>query len=264
MWMSGERLLFASKCSITLGLAVLLGLLYNKENGYWSGLTVAISFSTGRQPTFTVANARAQGTVMGSIYGVLCSFVFQKFVDLWFLPLLPWIIFASFLKFSRMYGQPGGLSAAVGALLILGRKKYGAPSKFAIARITEAIIGLTCLIMVEVLLRPVRAATLAKIEISRCLMGLQDWIEGVAMDSHSISLRTYHQKLAFLVGGLETFVGEAELEPNFWFKPFHAGCYRKLLGSLSKMVDILAFTANQMEFSSREFSRLGAPGKDHS
>lgn len=118
--------------------------------------------------------------------------------------------------------------------------------------------------MVEVLLRPVRAATLAKIEISRCLMGLQDWIEGVAMDSHSISLRTYHQKLAFLVGGLETFVGEAELEPNFWFKPFHAGCYRKLLGSLSKMVDILAFTANQMEFSSREFSRLGAPGKDHS
>lgn len=98
MWMSGERLLFASKCSITLGLAVLLGLLYNKENGYWSGLTVAISFSTGRQPTFTVANARAQGTVMGSIYGVLCSFVFQKFVDLWFLPLLPWIIFASFLS----------------------------------------------------------------------------------------------------------------------------------------------------------------------
>lgn len=162
-----------------------------------------------------------------------------------------------------MYGQPGALSAAVGALLILGRRKYGPPTEFAIARITEAIIGLTCLIMVEVLLRPVRAATLAKVEILRCLVGLQDWIEGVVMPGlHSVSLRKYHQKLAFLVGELETFVGEAELEPNFWFKPFHSGCYRKLLGSLSKMVDILAFMAYQIEFSSRELSRLEAAGKD--
>lgn len=47
-----------------------------------------------------------------------------------------------------MYGQAGGISAAVGALLILGRKNYGPPIDFAIARITEAVIGIICFITV--------------------------------------------------------------------------------------------------------------------
>ncbi|GKV30018.1 hypothetical protein SLEP1_g38886 [Rubroshorea leprosula] len=233
-----ERLVFAFKCSISLGLAVLLGLIYTKKNGYWSGLTVAISFAAGRQATFTVANARAQGTAMGSIYGIICSFIFHKFVDLRFLPLLPWIIFSSFLRHSRMYGQVGGISAVIGALLILGRTNYGTPTEFGIDRITEATIGILCLIMVELLLQRVRAATLAKTELSRCLGLLQNCIEGIVLCT------------------------EAELEPNFWFKPFHSSCYHKLLGSLSKMADILLLLAYQIEFLSQESPRIGDARKE--
>ncbi|KAL5550000.1 hypothetical protein UlMin_000176, partial [Ulmus minor] len=79
---SSQSLIFALKCSVSLGLSVLFGLMYNTENGYWSGLTIAIGFVTGRQATFIVANARAQGTAMGSIYGLLCSFIFQRVYDL--------------------------------------------------------------------------------------------------------------------------------------------------------------------------------------
>ncbi|KAM2395655.1 hypothetical protein ACFX1X_032987 [Malus domestica] len=50
-------LIFALKCSLAIGFAVLFSLLYNKENGYWSRFTIAISFVTGRQATFTVTNA---------------------------------------------------------------------------------------------------------------------------------------------------------------------------------------------------------------
>ncbi|KAM1159435.1 hypothetical protein ACFX19_033177 [Malus domestica] len=78
-------LIFALKCSLAIGFAVLFSLLYNKENGY-----------------------------------------------------------------CRMYDQSGGISAATGALLILGRDNYGAPSEFAIVRIIEASIGLLCFLTVEI------------------------------------------------------------------------------------------------------------------
>ncbi|KAI5412333.1 hypothetical protein KIW84_057129 [Lathyrus oleraceus] len=57
---SYKGLIFAFKSSLSLGLAVLLVLLYDRNNAYWSGLTIAISFVTGRQPTFLVANSRGQ------------------------------------------------------------------------------------------------------------------------------------------------------------------------------------------------------------
>ncbi|KAK9289977.1 hypothetical protein L1049_008139 [Liquidambar formosana] len=253
---SSERLVFAIKCSLTLGLAVLIGLIYNKEEAYWSGLTIAISFVTGRQATFTLANARAQGTVMGSVYGVLGCFIFQKFVKMRFLLLFPWIIFTSFLKHSRMYGQAGGVSAVIGALLILGRKDYGTPSEFAIARIAEAFIGLSCFIMVEFILRPMRAATLAKSQLSRTLGALRECIKELALYDDQknmpvpllLALRAKQKKLKFNVNELEKFIGEAELEPSMWFLPFHGACYKNLFGSVSKMVDLLLFVAYKIEF----------------
>ncbi|XP_017976000.1 PREDICTED: uncharacterized protein LOC18597785 [Theobroma cacao] len=259
--LSSERLVFAIKCSFSLGLAVLLGLIYNKENGYWSGLTIAISFATGRQATFTMANARAQGTAMGSVYGILCCFIFQKLADLRFFLLLPWIIFTSFLRHSRMYGQAGGISAVIGALLILGRKNYGTPSEFAIARITEATIGLICFITVELLLHPARSATLAKTELSRTIGALQDCFEVIGLYDRQKEISTEQreklQKLKYHVSKLENFIAEAELEPNFWFLPFHCSCYKKLLSSLSKMADLLPFAIHQIEFLSQASQRLG-------
>ncbi|KAJ7972537.1 p-hydroxybenzoic acid efflux pump subunit aaeB [Quillaja saponaria] len=253
-WGNVQSFVFAFKCSLSLGLAVFLGLKYNKENGYWSGLTIAIGFVTGGQATFTVGNARAQGTAMGSVYGVLCGFIFQRFVYLRFLPLLPWIVFSCFLMHSRMHGQAGGISSVLGALLILGRENYGPPSRFAIARITEAIIGIICFTTVEILFNPSRAATLAKSELPQSLRALRDCIHFTFISpsqdkvaTNSSALRTKQKKLKYHVSQLEKFIIEAESEPNFWFLTFHGACYRRILESLSRMVDLLLIVAHTTE-----------------
>ncbi|KAL5549998.1 hypothetical protein UlMin_000174 [Ulmus minor] len=259
---SSQSLIFALKCSVSLGLSVLFGLMYNTENGYWSGLTIAIGFVTGREATFIVANARAQGTAMGSIYGVLCSFIFQRVYDLRFLPLLPWIVFTSFLIHSRTYGQAGAFSAAIGALLILGRKGYGAPSDFAIARLTEATIGLICFILVELLLNPARAATLAKAELSESIGLLRECMENIILRPHqknmsgSRKLREKQHQLKYHVDKLQHFISEAQMEPNFWFMPFQSASYGKLLGLLSRLVNLLHFVVYQIEFTSEISQRL--------
>ncbi|PSR98262.1 P-hydroxybenzoic acid efflux pump subunit AaeB like [Actinidia chinensis var. chinensis] len=259
-----ETLVFALKCSLALGLAVFLGLTFNEENGYWSGLTIAISFTAERQATFTIANARAQGTAMGSVYGVLGCFFFRKFDEVRVLALLPWIIFTSFLRHSRMYGQAGGISAVIGALLILGRKNYGAPAEFAIARLTEAFIGLFCFIMVELLMQPTRAATLAKNQLSGSLGMLRECIREVGLPPNQKDMdlvfptwRAKQEKLKDHVNELEKFAGEADLEPNFWFSPFRIECYNKLLVSISKMKDLLLFTSYIMEFLVEESHKCG-------
>ncbi|KAK3031707.1 hypothetical protein RJ639_035293 [Escallonia herrerae] len=266
---SNEGLAFAFKCSLSLGLAVLFGLIYTRENGYWSGLTIAITFATGRQPTFTFSNARAQGTAMGSVYGVLCCFVLPRFTEARFLLLLPWIIFTSFLRHSRMYGQAGGISAVIGALLILGRKNYGAPDEFAIARLAEAFIGLFCMIMVELLLQPRRAATIAKSRLSQSIGTLQLCIQQIVLFSSQkenpsstiMALRAQQKKLKSLVNDLENLSKYAEMEPDFWFLPFRASCYSKVQVSLSKMVALLHFMAYIMESLQQTSEKFGDAGK---
>ncbi|QCD97825.1 hypothetical protein DEO72_LG6g2538 [Vigna unguiculata] len=211
---------------------------YNKENGYWSGLIVAICFVTGRHSTFSLANARGQGTAMGSIYGVLCCFIFQRCMDI------------------RMYGKAGGISTVTGALLVIGINHDENPSKFAFVRIVEATIGLICFVIVEILFNPFRASTLAKGKLSQCLRSLQHCIDQISIivPSEKEKSFSYYQtsqdgnlKLKFVVDQLEEVTMEAELEPNFWFIPFHNGCYRKMLESLSTMVDLLLFVAYSME-----------------
>ncbi|KAF2283422.1 hypothetical protein GH714_004117 [Hevea brasiliensis] len=199
MNLGSKRLMPAFKCSLSLGLAILF-LLYSKENGYWSGLPVAITLATAREATFKVANVKAQGTVLGTFYGVLGCFVFERFLPIRFLSLLPWFIVTSFLRRSRMYGQAGGISAAIGAVLILA--------------------------------------------------------------DQAILLKN-QRRLKLEVSELEKFIGEAEVEPNFWFLPFHSACYGKLLGSLSKMVDLLYFSAHSVEFLHQESQKFGTFWKEY-
>lgn len=259
-----ERLLFAPKCSLSLGLAVLIGLIFKRENGYWSGLIIAISFVEGRQATFTAANARAQGTAIGSVYGVLGCFIFENLVKIRFLALLPWIIFTSFLRHSQMYGQPGGISAVIGALLILGRKDYGPPEEFAIARLTEAMIGLCSFILIELLLQPTRAATLAKKHLYLSLVTLQECIKQILVSTDGIGNgndhirfqafgRNHHQQrnLKSHIHDLQSYTAEAELEPNFWFLPFRGPSYQKVLDSLSNMAVLLSCMTYSLEFLSQ-------------
>ncbi|BFG36140.1 hypothetical protein CerSpe_224140 [Prunus speciosa] len=172
-----------------------------------------------------------------------------------------------------MYGQAGGISAAVGALLILGRRHYGPPLDFAIARITEAVIGLICFITIEILIYPARAADLAKHKLSLSLGTLQECIKDVVLfynqnNQNNLQasifpkLRQKQKKLKSHVNKLQKFIEEAELEPNFWFIPFNGSCYRKLLRSLSKMGDLLLFMSNKIEFLSVVLQRCEIDSED--
>lgn len=253
-----ERFVFALKCSLSLGLAVLFGLMFNKENGCWSGLTIAISFVTRRHAVFTMANTRAQGTAIGSVYGVLCCFLLPNYAELRFLALVPWIIFTGFLRHSRMYGQTGGTSSAIGAVLILGRKNYGTPNEFAIIRLTEVLIGLSCFIIVEIFMQPTRAATLAKSHLHQSLITLQDCIKHIGLycgqkDQPSSKFHEFiekHENLKSLVSELERSIADAESEPDFWYLPFRSSCYQKLVGSLSNIVDVLYFITYNLKILS--------------
>ncbi|CAL1400530.1 unnamed protein product [Linum trigynum] len=257
---SKNRVLPAVKCSVSLGMAVLFGLMYSKENGYWSGLPVAISLAaTVREATFTVANVKAQGTVLGTVYGVVGCFVFERFLPVRFMSLLPWFVITSFLRRNRMYGQAGGISAVIGAILILGRKNFGPPSEFAIARIIETFIGLSCSIFVDLLLHPTRAASLAKLSLSESFAALGSAVDLLSLRGDaSTALLESHKRLKSEVEELRKLVGEAELEPNFWFLPFPSACYGKLLVSLSNMADLLLFSAKLgVGFIESESLRLG-------
>ncbi|XP_073303820.1 uncharacterized protein [Primulina huaijiensis] len=253
-----RRLMPALRCSLSLGFAVLFGLIYSKENGFWSGLPVAISHAAAREATLKVANIKAQGTVLGTVYGVMGCFLFEKYVQIRFISLLPWFIFCSFLRTSKMYGQAGGISAVIGAVLILGRDNFGLPSEFAIARIVETFIGLSCSIMVDMLLQPTRAAVLAKIQLSKSLELLHESVGSVSIGSWGEFFSGERQKkLKIHVNDLGKFMEEAEMEPNFWFLPFHSACYSKLKGSLSRMVDFLLFGSHALMFVKQELSRNG-------
>ncbi|XP_065868420.1 uncharacterized protein [Euphorbia lathyris] len=253
-----KRLIPAFKCCLSLGLATLFGLLYSKENGFWSALPVAISFAAAREATFKVSNIKAQGTVLGTVYGVLGCFVFERFLPVRFLSLLPWFIVTSFLRRSKMYGQAGGISAAIGAVLILGRKNFGPTSEFAIARITETFIGLTCSIVVELVLQPTRAASLAKLQLRKSLESLSDCVSSIGFEPNKAKLMESAQKsLKLEVSELKRFIEEAEVEPNFWFMPFRSACYHTLVGSLSNMADLLHFSGCAFRFLEQESQKFG-------
>lgn len=252
------NILPAIKFSFALGLSVFMGLLYSKESGFWSGLPVAVSFVSGREATFRSANVKAQGTVIGTVYGVLGCFVFERLLPIRFLSLLPWFIFTSFLQRSRMYGPAGGISAVIGAVLILGRKNIGPPSEFAIERIIETFIGLSCSIFVDLLFWPKRASSCAKFELSQCFSTFIESIGPLSLVGKTdLQLEENQRKFNVQVNELKKFVIEAEAEPNFWFLPFHSGCYNRLLVSLTKLVDILHFGARALISLQQEFQRSG-------
>ncbi|XP_073047648.1 uncharacterized protein [Primulina eburnea] len=251
-----RRLMQALRCSFSLGLAVLFGLIYNRDEGYWAGLIVAISYAAAREATFRVSNVKYQGTVLGTVYGLMGCFLFD-YGKIRFVSLIPWFIFCSFLRTSKMYGHAGAISAVIGAVLILGRDNFGSPSEFAIARIVETFIGLSCSIMVDMMLQPKRAAVLAKVQLSENLQMLQESVGSISLTStNKSSTEEMQKRLKIHVNELGKFIEEAEVEPNFWFLPFHSACYKKLKGSLSKMADFLLFESCAIEVIKQESRKV--------
>lgn len=239
-----ERLIMAAlKLAVSLGAAVFLGLMYSDENGFWASLAVAISFTSDREPTFRAANVKVHGTMLGSVYGVLSFVVFPGCLAGRLLCLLPWFVFTTFLRHSTMYGSAGGVSAVVGALVVLGRTNYGSPTEFAFVRMVETFIGLSISIAADVIFQPTRASKLAKIQLTATLRALQNCIRPLSFGSSVEDLRA----LGIQVCELKKLIDEAEAEPNLWFLPFQSSCYGKLFDSLSKIVDFLALSTEAMD-----------------
>lgn len=247
-----QRVIASLKCSLALSLAVVLGMLFSKDNAFWSGLTVAITFTPQRESTFTFANLRAQGTLLGSIYGVFGSSISEHLMELRFLVLLPWIIFTGFLRNSRMYGQAGSIAAILSAIFILGRRNYGSPAEFSITRLCETFIGLSCSIFVELILQRTRASTLAREQLCQSLATLRKCIGSMEGD----------KKLRDQVGVLKQCITEANAEPNLWFLPLNAANFLNLHESLSKMVDFMYFIGQGLEKISLDFDGIEEPLMD--
>ena len=245
--MNNQRVITALKCAISLGISVILGLIYNKENGFWGSLAVAVSIASNREPTFKVANIKVHGTMLGSIFGILSFVLFKKFLIGRLLCLLPWFVFTSFLQHSTMYGSAGGISAIVGALVVLGRTNYGSPKEFAFERMIETFIGISISVVVDIIFQPKRASKLVKIQLILSLQLLQKCINDSFCYESSTIMEKDLQGLRTQVIEVKKLIDEAEVEPNFLFlHPFHGDSHLKMFNSLSKMVGLLALNGEAM------------------
>nr|BAK01191.1 predicted protein [Hordeum vulgare subsp. vulgare] len=239
-----ERVMTAAKCAVSLGLAVLLGLLFNNDHGFWSGLIVATTMTAGRDSTWAVAIARAHGTAIGSVYGVLGCLLSQQphLMELRFLALLPWIVLATFLKRSRAYGPAGGVAAALSGIIIVGRRYDEAPMAFTVTRLVETFIGLSCTVATDLVFqRKARPTARARAQLHRCIAALQDCVVGLAPTSSAKQQQQQqHKTLLEQVALLKKYAAEAGSEPNFlWLTPFPTSCYDKVHGSLSRIAQLI-------------------------
>ncbi|KAF8650660.1 hypothetical protein HU200_063812 [Digitaria exilis] len=233
-----QRLVAAAKCGLSLGLAVLLGLLFSNEHGFWSGLIVATTITAGRESTWAVATARAHGTALGSIYGALgCVLMLQQQLPFRLVALLPWMVLAAFLKRSRAYGPAGGVAAAVSAIIIMGRRYDEPPMAFTMARLVETFIGISCAVVADVLFQPgARPSVKAREQLTRCIATLARCFTTSVVDDPPPPELLLQQQLALLGKS----VAEADSEPTYlWLPPFPAACYEKIQDSLGRMAQLL-------------------------
>ncbi|KAG6389684.1 hypothetical protein SASPL_151157 [Salvia splendens] len=117
---------------------------------------------------------------------------------------------------SRMYGQAGGVSAIIGALLILGRKTLALLANSPIARITETFIGLSCSINGGIFfcsppgLLPWRRCSYLR----ACARCMRPW-RAVSRRKYLSGLEERLRKLRVDVIEFGKLIEEAQAEPNF-------------------------------------------------
>ncbi|KAK8450280.1 hypothetical protein SEVIR_7G340557v4 [Setaria viridis] len=235
-----KKLVAAAKCGFSLGLAVLLGLLFNNDHGFWSGLIVATTISTSRDSTWAVAAARAHGTALGSVYGAVgCLLISQQqlsgMMDLRLLALVPWMVVATFLKRSRAYGPAGGVSAALSVVIIMGRRYDETPMAFTVARLVETFVGISCTVMADILFQPgARPSAKAREHLTRCIA--TTLLAASSADGPSSQSQVISKSLALL----RRHAAEAGGEPSYlWLPRFPAACYERIQGSLGRMARLL-------------------------
>ncbi|CAL4904680.1 unnamed protein product [Urochloa decumbens] len=238
----GNKLVAAAKCGFSLGLAVLLGLLFSNDHGFWSGLIVATTIATGRESTWVVAAARAHGTALGSVYAAVgCMLISQQrllTMDLRFVALLPWMVLVALLKRSRTYGPAGGIAAALSGIIIMGRRYDEPPMAFTVSRLVETFIGIACAVMADILFQPrARPSLMARDQLTRCITTMLL----LANDDDAGRESQSQQVLASLaLALLRRHAAEAASEPSYlWLPPFPGACYDDIQGSLGRMAQLL-------------------------
>lgn len=257
---NSPQLQTALKMSLAMGMGAFLGSWFNRSKGYWADITLGLGFTgIAKGGSFKVATLRAQGTVAGSIYGLLVVLATKNSPFLRLIALIPWVILTSFLRQSKLYGFAGAVSAFTGAVVILARtNKDSTDEAFTVIRIVEAFVGMASFIIVEMLIMPRRAASIVKSELISGLGKLRSHM-AAALSAFSESrcekcctlavndLKLREKSLRRLLARLKELIKEATEEPQFWYSAFPTNAYSKIIEAQSRMVDFLHFSVSAFD-----------------
>lgn len=269
---NAQQVRTAFKMSLAMAMGAFLGSWFSRTKGYWADITLGLGFTgASKGSSFKIAALRAQGTVAGSIYGLLVVLATKNFPFLRLVALIPWVVLTSFLRRSKLYGYAGAVSAFTGAIVILARtNKDSSDEAFTVVRIVEAFLGMTCFIIVEMLVMPSRAAAIVKLELISGLGKLKSHTAAVlSVFSESrcekcctiavLDLKVREKSLKSLFARLKVLVKEATEEPQFWYAAFPANVYSKLMDAQTRMMDLLHFSVCAFETILKVFGSADMP-----
>ncbi|EFJ18686.1 hypothetical protein SELMODRAFT_419949 [Selaginella moellendorffii] len=107
----------AFKIALSMVIAVYLGVLYRKDYGYWSTITVALGLFNHRTGTFKSTSLRLQGTALGTVYGYLVALTTHQALLTTIFAILPWLAFTSFMRKSKLLELTGASTAYTSAVI---------------------------------------------------------------------------------------------------------------------------------------------------
>ncbi|KAI5082867.1 hypothetical protein GOP47_0002610 [Adiantum capillus-veneris] len=258
---NSQQLRTAFKLSLAMALGGFLGFWFNNSKGYWADITLALGYTgVAKGGSFKVAVLRTLGTVSGSIYGLMVVLATFNFTAMRFVALIPWVVFTSFLRQSKIFGYSGAVSAFTGAIVILARtNKDSTDEEFTVIRIVEAFLGMASFVIVELLVMPRRAASMVKPEIISGFSKLQEFITAIcyAYSSEDCDvcsgskiieeLKGKEEKLRKAMNSQNALVKEAAEEPQFWFAPFSEKIFLKVMEEQRNILEMLHFSVAVFE-----------------
>lgn len=258
---SSEQLRAAFKLSLAMAIGGFMGFWFNSKKGYWADITLALGYTgVAKGGSFKTAMLRTLGTVSGSIYGLMVVLATFNFPALRLVALIPWVVFTSFLRQSKILGYSGAVSAFTGAIVILARtNKDSTDEQFTVIRIVEAFLGMASFVIVEMLVMPRRAASMVKPEIISGFSKLQELISAIfnAYSSEQCDvcsgsktteeLKSKEEKLRKAISTQNTLVKEAAEEPQFWFAPFPQKTFAKVMEEQKSILEMLHFSVAVFE-----------------
>lgn len=256
-----QQLRTAFKLSLAMAIGGIMGFWFNNRKGYWADITLALGFTgAAKGGSFKVAVLRTLGTVSGTIYGLVVVLATFNFPMLRLVALIPWVVFTSFLRQSKIFGYAGAVSAFTGAIVILARtNKDSSDQEFTVIRIVEAFLGMASFLIVEMLVLPHRAASMVKPDIISGLGKLQEFVSaifevyssehcGECRGSKAIEdLKRKEEKLRKVITSQNKLVKEAAEEPQFWFAPFPENIFSKIMEEQGNIMEMLHFSIAILE-----------------